>query len=87
MSIVGKVSKYEAATLYLENRGEPFRKIKLSPDQEAGIKSIGLPPGKEPGDLVGEHVRAFVRKRKFNFAAADEWRCGFVYNLAKIQIL
>ena len=88
MSIVGKVVKYEGDSIFIESHGEAMRKIKLSPNQAAGVVGIGLPHDKEPADLVGEHIRAFVRKKPYSFADnGGKVRSGFNYRMSKLVIL
>jgi len=87
MSIVGKVSMYDGDSFFLENGA----KIKLTSGQAEGYKPIGLPPGKEPANLIGEYVRFYIKKRKYKFMAGPEdaqiLRQGFVYGLVRLVVL
>ena len=87
MSVVGRVAKYDGESFFLENG----TRIKLTVNQAEGYKPIGLPPGKEPANLVGEHVRFCVKKKKYRFTAGTEAvpiiKQGFVYGLIKLIVL
>jgi hypothetical protein len=87
MSIVGRVASYDGDSFFLENG----TRIKLTTNQIEGYKPIGIPPGKEPLNLVGEHVRFYIKKRKYKFVAGTEempvLKQGFVYGLIRLVVL
>ena len=89
MSIVGKVSRYENSSFFLEDD----TRIKLTKNQAEGYKPIGLPIGKEPANIVGLYVKFYIKKNKYCFTAFTASnpdgivKTGFVYGLIRLQVL